>query len=102
MKRLIKEIVDTDRASRAEVDKAVKRREMLSDEINNKAEEIDAGLKAEADKTVEEARKSAQAEIDKIKTELHEYNIKKGNELNKNFDENHDKWEKEMLKEILG
>lgn len=102
MNNMIKEILETDRAARLEVEQAAKRREELAEELNCEKEAYDDKYRNEAHQKIEGTRKRSKEQLAKAQEKLAAETLRKKEELQRNFDENHKKWEKEILKNIFG
>lgn len=98
---LIKLIVETDKASRLDVEKALKRRESITAELNRKKEQIDALYKKEADDKITKARIIAEKEAENFKEDLTLREKRKADKLKAQYEENHTKWESDILKNII-
>ena len=101
MKRTIKEIVAVDKASRLDVEKAVKRREDLIEQVNKKRDEYDKRYKSEARDIVEAARKKADEDLKNQIEAIHTRTEEKKKELEESYEKNHTAWEKSIVENTL-
>lgn len=101
MEEIIKLIVETDKASRVEVEKANNHREQVVEELLKAKEQIDAQYKKDADDKITKARVIAQKEADNFKEDLVSLEKKKIERLQRQYDENHEEWEKEIFSKII-
>ena len=97
---MIKLIVETDKASRADVEKALKRREDLTAELSLTEKQIDSRYKKEADDKITKERIIAQKETDNFKERLSVIEKSKADKLRRRYEESHEAWEKEIFKNI--
>ena len=102
MKKLIQEIVNTDKASRLDVEKAVARREQLNDEINEQKAAFDEKCNKKAQKKITEAREQSERETEAAKADLEKSLEKKTDLLNEIYAQKHEAWEKEIFERVIG
>lgn len=100
--QIIKLIVETDKASRLDVDKALKHREEVTQELTMRKAAIDAQYKKDADIKVTKARIAAQKETENFKEDLVSLEKRKAEKLQRQYDENHEAWEKTIFENITG
>lgn len=98
--QMIKLIVETDKASRNEVDKALKRREDLTAQLALAEKQIDLKYKNDADSKITKERIIAQKETDNFKERLRIIEKSKADKLRLRYEENHKSWEKEIFRNI--
>ncbi len=99
---MLREIVETDKASRLDVQKAVHRREKLTNELAEAKEKTDAEYKRKAEEKVERLKKSAEKEVAEIKEKIELETDEKSKALIKSYEENHTEWEKSVFNAVIG
>ena len=97
---MIKLIVETDKASRNDVERAMKLREDLTAELSSAEKQIDSQYKKEADSKITKERIIAKKETDNFKESLYASEKSKADKLRRRYEENHEAWEKEIFKNI--
>lgn len=102
MENMLKVIVETDKASRLDVQKAVLRREELTNELAKTKEKIDSEYKRKAEEKVENLKKSAEKEVAEIKEKIKLETYEKSKALTKNYEENHEEWENSIFNAVTG
>lgn len=100
MEKLLKEIVETDKASRLDVEKAKQRREALTQELAETKKQIEAEYKLKSDSATKNAKQAADAEIKKFKAQLQQETDLKISALTKAYDERHTEWEKAITSAV--
>lgn len=102
MENMLREIVETDKASRLDVQKAVLRREELTNELAEAKEKIDSEYKRKAEEKIEKLKKSAEKEVAEIKEKIKLETDEKNKALTKNYEENHTEWENSVFNAVTG
>lgn len=97
----LREIVNTDKSARMEVEKAKERRANLTAELALKKEEIDKQHDENAIHAVEKTRENAKKKIERLTNTIKEENSKKHSELLKKFDDNHETWEDAIYNAVI-
>lgn len=101
MEQTIKLIVETDKASRLDVDNALKHRENVVEELARAKEQIDAQYKKDAEDKITKARIIAEKESENFKEDLSSLERRKSGKLNKQYEEHHEEWEKAILSKVI-
>lgn len=73
----------------------------MTAELNLKKEQIDAQYKKDADSKITKARIIAEKETENFKENLASKEKRKSDRLKAQYDENHEKWEKDIFKNII-
>ena len=102
MKKLIQEIVNTDKASRLDVEKAAARREQLNDEINEQRAAFDEKCNQKAQKKIAAAREQSEKELNEAKAQMEKSLEEKTRLLNEMYSEKHEAWKEEIVKRVIG
>lgn len=102
MENMLREIVETDKASRLDVQKAMLRREQLTRELAEIKEQIDSEYKQKAEKRIENARRSAQKETAEIKEKIRLETDEKSRALSRVYEENREEWENAVFNAVTG
>lgn len=97
MENTLRLIVDADKASRLDVEKAKERRENLTAELSVRKTEIDKKHKEDAEKSVAKARSNADVTVKRAASEIEKDAQAKIGELKKIYDENHTQWVNDIV-----
>ena len=102
MDKMIKEIVETDKASRLDVEKAMERREKLTAQLAENKKATDEQYSKDADSKISAARQEAKNELEKIKADIKETTDARAKVLESTYDEKHSSWEKTIVSAVTG
>ncbi len=101
MKDVLKLIVETDRASRLEVQKAVDGREALNESLTKIKDEIYSKYDKKAQTQTENEKTLADSEIKKEKERIAAFTEQKKQELNSLYEREHAAWEKHIANAVV-
>lgn len=100
MENTLRLIVDADKASRLDVEKAKERRENLTDELGIRKQEIDQKHKEDAAKAIAKVRSNADIKVKRSADEIEKNAQMKIDGLKKIYDENHKDWVKDIVNAV--
>ena len=101
MEDVLKLIVETDRASRLEVQKAVDGREALNESLTKIKDEIYSKYDKKAQTQTENENTLADSEIKKEKERIAAFTEQKKQELNSLYEREHAAWEKHIADAVI-
>ena len=101
MKDVLKLIVETDKASRLEVQKAVDGREALNESLTEIKDEIYSKYDQKARTQTENEKASAESETEKEKKRIAARTEQKKQELNALYEREHTAWEKHIADAVV-
>lgn len=101
MKDVLKLIVETDRASRLEVQKAVDGREALNESLTKIKDEIYSKYDKKAQTQTENEKTLADSEIKKEKERIAAFTEQKKQELNSLYERERAAWEKHIADAVV-
>lgn len=102
MDNMIKEIVATDKAARLELQRARERCEALSGELEEQTRIFEQKCSEEAKAKIEKAIAQLESGLEANKKRIAEETMKKREDLSRNFDQNHEEWEKGIFRRTVG
>lgn len=101
MKDVLRLIVDTDKAARLKVQKAVDKREALNESLTKIKDEIYSRYDEKAKSLIKEESENAEAEIKKEKASIDAETQRKKQELNGLFEKEHKSWEEHIVNAVI-
>lgn len=101
MKDVLKLIVDTDKAARLKVQKAVDKREALNESLTKIKDEIYSRYDEKAKSLIKKESENAEAEIKKEKASIDAEIQRKKQELNGLFEKEHKAWEEHIVNAVI-
>ena len=101
MKDVLRLIVDTDKAARLKVQKAVDKREALNESLTKTKDEIYSRYDEKAKSLIKKESENAEAEIKKEKASIDAETQRKKQELNGLFEKEHKSWEEHIVNAVI-
>ncbi len=101
MKDVLRLIVDTDKAARLKVQKAVDKREALNESLIKTKDEIYSRYDEKAKSLIKKESENAEAEIKKEKASIDAETQRKKQELNGLFEKEHKSWEEHIVNAVI-
>lgn len=100
MKSMIREIIDTDKASRLEVERAEERRRQLDRELAEQRESFEEKCREEAKAKIEMARQQLNRGLEENRRIITAETSEKIEAMQKHYDSNHAEWEDSIFRSI--
>ena len=102
MKNMIKEIVETDKAARLDVERAQERHDMLQKELDEQTKTFEAKCAEEADAKINMARQQLEKGYEEALGRIEAQTLEKREQLQGEFERSHAVWEDTIYKNIIG
>ena len=102
MENTLRVIVDTDKASRLDVEKAKERRENLTAELSERKKEIDEKHRENAENAIARTRANTEMSVKRAALELEEKTKQKADIIQKKYDSGHSAWTAEIVRKVIG